>query len=220
MTNISKGLNSSKTSISGMKPKWVIYGAGDNGGKIAYEHRNLGKYNHLDLVGFLDDRKKGEFVGLPILGGKKDLKSILNEGIDHVLVTTLEDSKNRLERCLEMEEMGYKFPSFHGYLPPETKVGKGVFIYDNATLLGFDQEIDDFSIIGPYVTLEGRTKLGKGTVLCPYSFVGHNAEIGDATTMYPRSTCLPYTKIGKECKIGHHSIAHKEIKDGKTIRKY
>lgn len=198
-----------------MKPKLIIYGAGDNGGRFACEYRDIGKYSAFDLVGFIDDFKNGSVAGFPILGSKERLPQLKEEGIDNIVVSLVTDPIKRLETCLELEEMGFKFPSFYPYLPKEMVIGKGVFMYDNVTLLGIHQEIGDFSIIGPYVTLEGETKIGKGVILSPYTFIGHGSEIGDATVFYPKSSCLLHIKVGKNCVIFPNKIVHKNLEDNK-----
>lgn len=202
-----------------MKPKLIIYGAGDNGGRFVCEYRDLHKHNQYDLVGFIDDFKKGELAGFPILGKGEDLKQLKEKGIDNILVYLYTDPIMRLEKCLELEKLGFKFPSFHPYIPKEIQMGKGVCIHDNSVLLGFDQHIGDFSVINPYVTLEGRTTLGKGVLLSPHVFIGHGSEIGDGTVFYPGSYCLPKIKIGNKCKIWPHALVHKDVASETQVKR-
>ena len=199
-----------------MKPKLVIYGAGDNGGRFAFEYRELKKYPDFELVGFVDDFKRGEFAGFPILGTGKDLPHLKDNGIDQIMVSLFKDPVSRLEKCLEIEDMGFDFPSITPPVPEETYLGKGVFIHKTAVLLGLDIHLGDFSVLGPHTTVEGRTRIGKGVILAPYAFVGHDSTIGDATFLYPRSSCLPGKIIGKACKVYPHVLVHKDLADGKV----
>lgn len=203
-----------------MKPKLIIYGAGDNGNKFAQDYRSLGRKNHFNLIGFVDDYREGQFSGFPILGKKKDLPNLRKQGIENIIVTLFGNPVRRLETCLEIERMGYSFPSLHHDIPDKTKIGKGVYIHPTAVLLGFDQELGDFSVVGPYATIEGRIKTGKGVVFCPYTFIGHSSVIGDGTVFYPRSTCLPNTNIGKKCIVGPNALVRGKVDDHRSVLRY
>ena len=199
-----------------MKKRLVIYGAGDTGASVAYKYDQGQILKDFSLEGFIDDNKKGTLLNHPILGTKEDLPSLREEGVDNILVSLLEDPKKRLEICLELEEMGFDFPNLLGNNVPNTlNLGKGIYIDDSVVFVGINQTIGDFCLIGPYSTIEGRTKIGKGNIFSPYCFVGYGAEIGDGNVFYPRSTVFPKIKIGDGCTLGHHHIQRKDLGNGK-----
>lgn len=197
-----------------MKQKLVIYGAGKTAEKIVFDYNCGGLYtpkSQFDIVGFIDDNKIGSFAGLPILGKKEDLPKLLNEGIDNIVVMLLTDTVKRLSLCKEIEQMGFKFPSFHPVLP--SNIGKGVYVHESSTFLGIPRQIKDFSIISAYVTLEGGVSIGEGVFICPYVFLGCESEVGDASILYPRSSLKPGIKVGANCIIGPHLYIHKNLSD-------
>lgn len=197
--------------------KLIVYGAGDNGSLLAYNYKKGKLFQNYSLEGFIDDSKEGNLQGFPILGNKEKLVSLKSRGIDNIIVFLLNDAKKRLEICLELEQLGFNFPNYISKeIPESVNLGKGVYIHDTSVFLGVDQDIGDFTIIGPHSTIEGRTKIGKGNIIAPYSFVGYNVQIGDANFLYPRSTILPNVKVGNGCKVGHHTIQRKDLGSNKN----
>jgi len=205
-----------------MGKKLVIYGAGDNGGLLAHNHALSKVFRDYELVGFVDDEKKGRVQEFPILGTGRDLVRLKAEGIDSIAVTLLGDSVRRLELCLELERMGFEFPSIYPQdMPREIQIGKGVYMHDSVALLGYDQRIGDFSIVGPFVVIEGRTNIGRGVILRPYSFVGHCSTIGEATAVGVRASVMPDLTIGRRCVIGPHVLQRRDMKEGeRNLRFY
>ena len=103
------------------------------------------------------------------------------------------------------------------------------------------------SIIGKFVSL------GRGTIVCPLciltndvktgicttincgSIIGHDARIGDfsslmahvdiggwgvvgaRTFMGTKSVLLPHKKIGNNCKVAAGAVVFRSVKDGKTV---
>lgn len=208
--------------------KLIVYGAGYNGEIIADEYmRHNRAFLDYQLVGFIDDTKNGDCLGFPILGGKETLPDLLDDGIDHIMVTLLSNPVKRLETCLKLEEMGFQFPSYCPNLPKQilpnlpapVTVGKGVLIDDTAKFLGYNITLGDFCMVSHLATIESGSTLGKGVIIHPYAFVGYDSRIGDSSVLYTRSTCLPQTKIGKNCVIGTHVVAKNTLQDGtKKVR--
>ena len=190
--------------------KLVIYGAGDNAQKITYEYQQGEKLNEFELVGFVDDFKKENILGLPILGDYQVFSELKSKGINNVLVSLLKNPRLRLKRCLELESLGFNFPNLiNDNVPGLAKIGKGVYVDKTVAFMGINQNIEDFSVIGPYATIEGRTNIRRGCIVCPYVFLGYNSEIGEASVIYPRSTILPGIKLKENSIIKPHSLIKK-----------
>jgi len=187
--------------------KLVIYGAGDNAQKLTYEHKQGKRLNEFELVGFVDDFKKENILGLPILGDYQVFSELKSKGINNVLVSLLKNPRLRLKRCLELESLGFNFPNLlNSNISALAKIGKGVYIDDTSVFMGINQNIGNFSVIGPYTTIEGRTNIGNGCIICPYVFLGYNSEIGESSVIYPRSTISPGVKLKENSIIKPHSL--------------
>jgi UDP-3-O-[3-hydroxymyristoyl] glucosamine N-acyltransferase len=55
--------------------------------------------------------------------------------------------------------------------------------------------------LGPYVVIEGKVKIGKGTVIQAGSYVGHETTIGEGCTIYPHVTIRERVSIGNQVAI-------------------
>ncbi len=201
------------------KPKLVVYGAGDNAREFIYRYKNEALQKGYNLVGLIDDFSNKGFLDVNVIGNRNDLPRLKEEGIDNIIVFLLENPRKRLETCFELERMGFKFPSSKLRFNTGMELGKGVYVHDTATFLGIgNQKIGDFSIIGPYSTIEGDVEIGKGVILSPYVCLQKGAKIGDRTIFYTRSTCYPYVNVGENCIIGAHAIVNKFLKEGGKVK--
>ncbi|OGJ19052.1 hypothetical protein A3K73_04510 [Candidatus Pacearchaeota archaeon RBG_13_36_9] len=201
-------------------PKLVVYGAGDNGREFAYRYKHEGLNRECEFVGFVDDHSGEGFLGYPVLGNSKDLPRLREGGVENIIVFLLEKPQTRLKICIELEKMGFKFPSSKSpYNNTGVNIGKGVYIHPTATFLGIGgQDIGDFSVIGPYVTVEGGVKTGKGVILSPYVCVHKGVSIGDGSVFYSRAICFPRVKVGKNCIVAPHGIVRKYLRDNGKIK--
>jgi len=204
-----------------MKKPLIIYGAGDNGVRLAldiFEGRKLTEYI---VCGFVDDGKRGKVLGFDIVGGREHLDELLRKGIGNVVVSLVGNPVARLERCEELKRKGFKFPSVYGTnVPSSARVGEGVFVHETSAFLGYDQDVADYAVIGPNTTIEGRTLIGRGTIVCPHAFVGYSSSTGEACLLGIRSTLMPNLSIGDKSILGHHVLQHKNLASGEKNLRY
>lgn len=89
-------------------------------------------------------------------------------------------------------------------------------------------------MISPLASIHPNAKLGSGVIVEPFAMIHENVEIGDGTHIMSNAVVMPFSRIGKECKIfpgavigsvpqdlkfvGEETTA--EIGDGTTIREY
>lgn len=191
----------------------VIYGAGYLGQQYAERFRQS-YLPRSRFVGFVDDHKEGNVGDVPILGKREDLARLRQQGIDELVITLFSDPRTRLELFLEAEQLGFSFPSFWQRQESGITVGRGVYIHETAVMLGIGQEFADFSAVSAFTTVEGGVSVGRGAILTPYVFIGYDARIGEGTTFFPRSSCAPQKRIGKNCVIGPHVFVHRDLPDG------
>lgn len=200
--------------------KLVVYGAGDTG-RFFVKSLRRDRSNNVEIAGFVDDSKEGEVEGLPIFGGREEFPGLRRKGIGSVMVSLLKSPVKRLEACLELEELGFDFLSVCGSnVFDASGFGKGIYVHESAVLFDSDMKIGDFSVVGPFVTVEGRTTLGKGVILCPYAFVGYGASIGDGSVVKPRGSVAPNIRVGRECVVGPHVLQTRPLADGLSSLRY
>ncbi|MEK6850656.1 MAG: hypothetical protein AABX85_03725 [Nanoarchaeota archaeon] len=206
-----------------MKEKLFIYGAGDNGVRLALDMQDGKKLKNYHFSGFVDDSKSGLVVGFKVLGAWDVCEELLDRGINNAVVSLLGDPVKRLSKCLELEKMGFNFPSVYSYenVPRTVEKGNGIFIHETSVFLGYDQKIGDYVVIGPNTTIQGRTSIGRGSIVCPHSFLGYNSLVGEACLLGVRSTVLPNLTLGNRVVVGPHVLQHRNLGDDeKSIRPY
>lgn len=187
--------------INFMVLRTVIFGAGHNGAVVAWNNK-CGMYKDVQIVGFIDDNKKGVWAGLPIIGESKDIENLRSaHNIDAILVTAIADPKSRLELCDKIRAMGYASPSLVPLLPPWIEIGDGVYVDERAVLHGCNIKLGDYSIVGPGAYIEGDVELGRGTIAMAHSFIAFGSKIGDASCVCQKAIVKPGCLVGRDCYI-------------------
>lgn len=108
-------------------------------------------------------------------------------------------------------------------------VGSGAIIGGDPQVRGFDQRIASGVEAGAentfreYVTVHrsmvegGRTRLGKGNFLMAQSHVGHDAEIGDESTLANNVMIGGHARIGNRCFLGGGTGIHQFVRIGDLV---
>jgi len=195
--------------------KTAIFGAGHNSAAIIW-NKQKGLYSQLEIVGFIDDKKTGEWCGLPILSSSNNLESLKDKGIQAILVTAIAKARERLTLCEKIEKLGFEFPAVIPELPPWIKIGRGIYVDPTAVLHGTNISLGDYSIVGPLAYIEGDVELGRGAISMAQSFVGFGSKIGEASCICQGAIVKPRCTIGKDCYINPMKIIEQglELKDG------
>jgi sugar O-acyltransferase (sialic acid O-acetyltransferase NeuD family) len=179
----------------------AIIGAGDFGREVALLVHQLNKAQPTwNLVGFYDDNlpKGSRVFKLPVLGGVGDIKN------DPSLVVGISNPKVKKSIVEKLAGQGFDFPSLISPScevgDPDNFLGKGCIITAGC-ILTVNITIGDFVIINLATT------------------VGHDAHIGDFTSIMPHCSISGGAKIGSECYFGTGSsiLQNLSIGDGSII---
>ena len=197
--------------------KTAIFGAGHNAATVVW-NKKRGFYPEIEIVGFIDDYKKGDWCKLPIVGTSTDFESLKDEGIEGIIVTAVAKPRERLNLCQRISDMGFLSPKIIPELPEWVQVGKGVYLDPTAVLNGVDIILEDYVIVGPLAFVEGGVKLRKGAIAMAQSFIGYESIIGEASCVCPKAIVKPKCVIGKDCYINPAKVLQMgmELKDGST----
>lgn len=198
-----------------MKPRLVIWGAGQHALVVAEIIRLCGTY---EVVGWLDDidaeRHGSIYSGLPILGGRDQLERLHDRGVDHLALAF-----GRCEARLRLGEMatrhGYRLPAL---IHPRASVGTDVPVGEGSVLkagaivdvsatvgalvmvshscVGHGSVLEDGVLLSGGVTLSGRVAVGRGTS------IGSGVSVRDGI------------RIGRGCLIGTGAVVVRDIPDG------
>ena len=188
--------------------KSYIYGAGGYG-KVVWDAM---KKSNLVCEGFIDDRRRGQWIDLPIF-----TPSFLNDINNFELHIAVGDCKVR--EVIAKSFQNFKFISIYhpdaiissraeieagtflaagSIVGPDTKVGKHSIVNHHA-VIDHDCSVGDFCHIAPHVSLGGGVK------------VGHGALIGAGAIVLPGLIIADYAIVGAG------SIVTNDVASGATV---
>lgn len=175
----------------------IIIGAGGHGKVVADIALQTKRYTK---ISFLDDRKVGNIIGLPILGTFADVKKHINNAEFFVAIG---DTKLRMEILEELFGFNAKIP---------------VLIHPKSTVSGF-AKIGIGTVIMPGAIVNADAQIGKGVIINTCSSIDHDCQIGDYTHISVGAHLAGGVKIGNNVFIGTGAVVRNgiEIKNDCTI---
>lgn len=154
----------------------------------------------MELCGFIDDVKTGEWMGLPIFGSHiEDVPSYK----DYVYFIAI-------GRSIEARERWYKSIKEHGcemaniidvqaYVSPNAKIGAGNFI-------------------GKFALINGYTEIGDNNIINQRAMVSPGCNVGSHCNIATTATINGEVTIGDGCVIGSGSVIHGQLSVGSHVK--
>ena len=157
------------------------------------------KYN---IKGILDDTKKGDVLGYPILGNRDLVKELSTEGVFFLItIGQIKSSSTREDIALLLDSCKANLATVISplaYISKHATIGEGSVIMHNAIIntkakvgkhciintkanIEHNVQIGDFCHISTCATINGDTIVGKRT------FIGSNATISNNITIVEKS---------------------------------
>ena len=159
------------------------------------------------IYGIIDNNKKGELLGYPIIGKDKDLKKYFKK-VKHLLIGVgqIRDTKIR-PRLYELgKSLGYKFPkivSKRSHVSKNSEIQEGTIIFhdvivNSAAKIGKNCIINTKCLIEHDVSVGNHCHISTGTIINGFSKIGDNSFVG-SRALISNSKLLPsnsFVKIG------------------------
>ena len=184
--------------------KICLYGASGHG-KVVKETVESCR---LDLIAFLDDNPKVDFIdSIPVVHSKnikayEQYKLIISIGDNLIRKVLAEKMEVKFGTAIHPKSLVSKNSEIEtgtvvmagAIIHTDTRVGKHVII-NTSTVLEHDCLIEDYVHISPNATVTGNVSIGEGT------------HIGTAATI------VPNIKIGKWVTVGAGAVILKDVPD-------
>src|SRR3982751_6698342 len=61
-------------------------------------------------------------------------------------------------------------------------------------------------MISPLASIHPNAKLGKNVTIDPFAVIYENVEIGDGTHIMAHAVVMPFSRVGKNCKLFPSSV--------------
>ncbi|TDE51287.1 NeuD/PglB/VioB family sugar acetyltransferase [Flavobacterium sp. GT3P67] len=175
--------------------KIAIYGTGGFSKEIKKLIQQINSIsNEFELIGFFDDLKsKNEIIdGYPVLGGVEELNSF--SAIDIVIAIGNPTLKKNIISNIKNKKINY--PNIvHPTVNIDTafvELGKGIVIC-SGVFVSVDVKIEDFVSINVNCT------------------IGHDAKLGEYSSLMPAVSISGNVDVGKEVFIGVGSVTNNDI---------
>jgi sugar O-acyltransferase (sialic acid O-acetyltransferase NeuD family) len=177
----------------------IIFGAGGHGRSLAALVQKMGGF---DLLGFVDDGVPAgtKALGLPVLGGRDKLPSLVAEGIRLAIngVGGIGNLNVRLAIFDQLRGAGFHFPKV---------IHPTAFIEDSASLADGVQ-VFPLAYVGPEVTA------GFGTVINTGAIVSHDCQLGETVNLSPGATLAGGVTVGAGSLIGMRATVNINVQIG------
>ena len=176
-----------------MKEKLILIGAGGYA-KSVIDSLELDKY---EIVGFIDDIKKGKHLGYNILGN-----SLNNfDSQNYCFFVCIGDNEKRTNWYNKIIKKGLKVINIidkSAIVSKNIRIGKGVFI-GKLAIVNSDVTLGNNIIINTKTAVNGDTQIGKGCFIGSSSVLNGQLKIRDGAI------------------IGSGAVVIKDVKENTTV---
>jgi acetyltransferase EpsM len=184
----------------------IIIGAGGHGSELASYVREIATLDgSLRLLGFVDDnRPRGKFCGVEVLGGLDTLCELASRGSGPIYYITAAGSNSVRHRLIErIEEF-----TLTNLLPWSLK-------HPSANI-GHDVTIGEGTCIAPGCILTTHLSVGKHCIINVNASVSHDCVIGDFVNINPGATLCGNVVVGDGAFIGAGSTIKEKMWIGRN----
>lgn len=188
----------------------IVIGAGGFAKSLYGSLTMLQKRN---IIGFLDDNKKGKFGKYSILGKVNDLpKFIKNKRVKYFIIA-IGDPKTRVEisdYCIGLGLSPKTIIDQSANIAKQATIGEGVYIGKNA-IVNVDAKIESFVIINSGTIIEHGAQVGAYSNISPHCTLAGSVKVGSTTYIGASSTIFQLRIVGSGSIIGAGSIVNRDI---------
>ena len=183
----------------------VIIGCGGHS-KVVFSIIDL--LDHVNVVGFYDDNKRGEFCKYPILGTIQELQPnhdgyIIGIGNDRV-------RRDIFNKYPNLNWISIAHPK--SIINSNVDIGKGTVVCAGA-IIQPEVKIGEHCIINTGCSIDHESQIGNFCSICPGTVICGRVKIGDLSFIGANSTIIQCLSIGKECIVGAGSVIIKNVTD-------
>lgn len=180
--------------------------------------------DNLFVKAILEDNPAGikDVMGVPVIGNSLLLNQLLKLGYNNIVLCfgTIFNRQKRLEKYLELKEMGFNFPNIihkDASVESSASIGSGNIILAGA-IVGSEAKINDLNYINTGSILSHECVLKNNIHLSPGSTVGGRVSIDNNTLIGMNSTIYFDAKIGANVTINNGVNVSTDIPDNEIIK--
>ena len=188
--------------------KSYIYGAGGHA-KVVWDAM---KKSNFVCEGFIDDRRLGQWIDLPIFSS-----SFLDDINNIELHIAVGDCKSREE--ISKSFQNFKFISIYhpdAIISSRVEIKYGTFLAAGS-IIGPDAKVGKHTIVNHHAVIDHDCFVGDFCHIAPHVCLGGGAEVGRGVLVGAGAIVLPGIKIADYATVGAGSIVTNDIASGVTV---
>ena len=188
--------------------KSYIYGAGGHA-KVVWDAM---KKSNLVCEGFIDDRRLGQCINLPIF-----TTSFLSDISDIELHIAIGDCMIRKDIAKSLQNV--KFISIYhpdAIISLREKIEAGTFLAAGS-IIGPDSKVGKHSIVNHHAVIDHDCSVGDFCHIAPHVSLGGGVKVGQGVLIGAGAVVLPGMKIADYATVGAGSIVTNDIAFGVTV---
>jgi len=172
-----------------------------------------------NIVGIIDEKLKGKYLGYEIFGGDNTAPDVYKNFKDIPVVITPDSPKTRSSLVEYYSKIGFEFTNIispNSTISKSTQIGNGVIIQSGVN-------VSSLVTIGDFVKLNSYSNIMHDSVIRDYVTVAPNAvilgrvEINNYAYIGSNATILPEIIIGKNSVVGAGAVVTKGVVNGSIV---
>jgi sugar O-acyltransferase (sialic acid O-acetyltransferase NeuD family) len=184
-----------------------------------HEVIELCELENIQIVGIVDIKKKGTYLGYQIFGTDEVAQDLYDSYSTVPVFITPDSPERRIQLTKLYGDIGFSFFSLISscaLISKSAKIGKGVFIQSKVNISAF-AKIEDFCRINTMVNIMHDSTIGEDTIIAPNAVILGDVNIGRNCYIGANSTILPHITIGNNVIIGAGAVVTKNVPDDKVM---
>lgn len=174
----------------------------------------------LNIIGIIDNEKKGFYNRIPILGKDSDAKELFIKYNKAKIIITPDSPVLRKKLVEYYKSIGYDFITV---VSPYARVSRSAMIGEG-TVVQAGVNISSASVIGRFCKLNTNSNImhdnfvGDFTTIAPNAVTLGRVHVGHSTYVGANSTILSEIHVGNYSIIGAGSVVTRDVADGITVK--
>lgn len=200
----------------------IIIIGGKGGAKMVIEA--IRSSNHYGIKGVIDDHvpKGEEVLGVPVLGGEKELMKLKEEGYRNIVLSfsLLNNLGKREERYRYFKEKDFQFPNIihhRATVEPSVVMGEGNIVLANS-MLGSEVTLGDVNYVNTGAIICHESNVSANNHFAPNSVIAGRVQVGSNNLIGMCVTTYFEVEIGNNNIINNGFNVIKNIKDNQVLK--
>lgn len=184
-----------------------------------HEIIELCESENIEIVGIIDNFKKGNYLGHQILGTDNDIKELYNSFREIPVIISPDQPQKRNYLVDLYGKAGFSFYSLissNTIISKSAELGQGVLIQAKANISAC-VNVGNFVRINTMANIMHDSTIQEFTTIAPNAVILGRVIIGSHCYIGANCTILPNITIGNNSVIGAGSVITKDVPSNKTI---